>query len=404
MNTMRRQALGYALAAVLAGFAAGPAEAARPQAVPSEALTREQAAEHDLPAIAAALGVDQERARSIMNVQERAADLAEQLRERHAGRLAGVFIEHDPKDRLVVRLTGQQAVRTQFHHFGADTIEVAFETGAAHTVKQLTSGLDRVLKAGLGDRASGIHAGYVDERTGAIVIEVNPGTKAIAVLQEKMGRLANVPIRIEEAPRAVTHAVYGSGLLSSLCTTGFAVNHAASNTHGVLTAGHCDTGLSQVYTGIDLAVHTLNEVALLANANADLLRLGNTAVLYGGYFYADAWRAATGRRTRAATTTGAVHCHYGRNGGYNCGNVQSTVSNPGSICGPNNNVACNAVYVRVGGPTLFCIGGDSGGPWFTASTIAAGIHFSGPMLGGSPCHYTSTDWAYDSMGLNLLYP
>ena len=51
--------------------------------------------------------------------------------------------------------------------------------------------------------------------------------------------------------RSVPQAVYGSGVLSSQCTTGFAVNHAASNQHGVLTAGHCDTGAAQTYTGLD---------------------------------------------------------------------------------------------------------------------------------------------------------
>ncbi|MBN6150780.1 hypothetical protein JR065_10540 [Xanthomonas sp. AmX2] len=404
-NTIKSQGLGLALAAALAGLSAGPAEAAAPPAaVPGDALTRAQALDHDLPAIAAALDVDPARARSIMNVQEHAAELAEQLRTRHAGRLAGVYIEHAPVDRLVVRLTGAQAVRPQFHTFGTDTLEVAFETGAAHTVAQLAAGLERVLSSGLRDKASGIHAGYVDERAGAVVIEVDPDTRSPAQLTTRLERLAGVPVRVDAAPRSVPQAVYGSGVLSSQCTTGFAVNHAASNQHGVLTAGHCDTGAAQTYTGLDGAVHTLNEVALLANANADLLRLGNTAVAFGGYFYADAWRAATGRRTRGATTTGAVHCHYGQSGGYNCGSVQSTVSSPGSICGPNNNLACNAVYVRVAGASLFCAGGDSGGPWFTASTLAAGIHFSGPLAGGSPCHYTSTDWAYDSLGLNLLYP
>ncbi|WP_369977193.1 hypothetical protein [Xanthomonas bundabergensis] len=401
---MKAHGCNLALAAALAMLAAGTAQAATPQAMPSDALTRAQALDHDLPAIAAALDVDPQRARSIMNVQAHAADLAETLRAQYADRLAGMYIEHDPIDRLVVRLTGSQAVRTQFRTFGTDTLEIAFEPGAAHTVAQLANGLQRVLAAGLHESAPGIHAGYVDERSGTIVIEVDPGTRNLAGLTARTEQLAGVPVRIGAAPRAATQAVYGSGSISSLCTTGFAVYHAASNQNGVLTAGHCDTGAAQTYSGIDGASHTLNEVALLANANADLLRLGNTAVAFGGYFYADAWRAATGRRTRAATTTGAVHCHYGRNGGYNCGSVQSTVANPGNICGPNNNVACNAVYVRVAGTSLFCVGGDSGGPWFTGTTLAAGIHFAGPTAGGSPCYYTSTDWAYDSMGLNLLYP
>jgi hypothetical protein len=403
-GTHARKAVGLALAAGMMGLYAGPVGAASPQAAPSDALTPAQAVEHDLPAIAAALNVDPARARSIMNVQDHAAALAEGLRAQYAGRLAGMYLEHEPSERLVVRLTGAQAVSPQFHTFGADTLEVAFVPGATHTVAQLAGALQQALATGLRDTASGIHAGYVDERSGVIVVEVDQTTRNPSALAARLERLAGVPVRVDAAPRAVTQAAYGSGSLSSQCTAGFAVNHAASNQNGLLTAGHCDTGAAQTYSGIDGASHTLNEVALLANANADLLRLGNTAVAFGGYFYADAWRAATGRRTRAATTTGAVHCHYGRNGGYNCGSVQSTVANPGNLCGPNNNVACNAVYVRVAGSSLFCIGGDSGGPWFTGTTLAAGIHFAGPTTGGSPCYYTSTDWAYDSMGLSLLYP
>jgi len=106
MNAIRVHAVGLALAAALVGLAAGTAKAAPTQATPPGALTREQAINHDLPAIAAAMGVDQKRARSIMNVQEHAAELTERLRAQYATRLAGVYIEHDPVHRLVVRLTG----------------------------------------------------------------------------------------------------------------------------------------------------------------------------------------------------------------------------------------------------------------------------------------------------------
>lgn len=374
---------------------------------PDQMLTTEQAVAADVDALAKALNVSPERARSIINVEAQSAGIVENLRERYKDRLAGIYIEHDPAHRLVVRLTGTDPVPPQSHQFGDDTLAVEFRTGAAHTLKSLIGALNVATQGELAGRLPGSHGGYVDERTGELVIEVKPDNKKAqagdykAQAQQSLG----VPVRIEVAEPAVVNAVFGSGTLADGCTTGFTVNHAASGLHGVLTAGHCQTSTGiDTYTGIDGATATLGQQGWVKNANADLLwYTGSTGVTFGPWFYADAWRQVTGRRSQAATTVGSSFCHYGKNSGYSCGTIHTVYSSPGSICGPSYTAPCNATFVRVGGSNVRCVGGDSGGPWFTVGTLAAGIHFAGAASGVGACWYTSTDYAYSDLGLNLLY-
>ncbi|MBI7467571.1 hypothetical protein JEV30_23630 [Pseudomonas aeruginosa] len=378
---------------------------------PAQTMSTEQAFEAEVLEVAKVHKLSPNYARSILNVEAQSAGIVESIRERYKNRLAGIYIEHYPVHRLVVHLTGSEPVPAQSHKFGDDTLVVEFQPGAAHTVSELVTALKAATQGDVAASIPGSHGGYVDERTGELVIEVKPSAEAgkepaVAAARSKVQQVLGVPVRIEEAEAAEAQAVFGSGTLGEGCTTGFTVNHAASGLHGVLTAGHCQTASGiDTYTGIDGAAATLGQQGWVQNANADLLWYTGTAgEAFGPWFYADAWRQTTGRRTQGATTVGATFCHYGKNSGYSCGTVATVYANPGSICGaPNYNSPCNASFVRVGGTNVRCVGGDSGGPWFTAGTLAAGIHFAGLPSGVGACWYTSTDYAYSDLGLNLLY-
>lgn len=71
-----------------------------------------------------------------------AGPLVERLRAQYGKRLAGLYFEKYP-DRLVVRLTGENPVKTQIRRIGAQRVEVVFLPGAAHTYAQLTETLEK---------------------------------------------------------------------------------------------------------------------------------------------------------------------------------------------------------------------------------------------------------------------
>ncbi|AKE72139.1 TPA: hypothetical protein L6A07_33595 [Pseudomonas aeruginosa] len=379
---------------------------------PGQMLTTEQAFEAEILEVAKAQRVSPNQARSILNIEAQSGEIVAAIRERYKNRLAGIFIEHNAEGhRLVVRLKGAELVPKQSHQFGDDVLIVDFQPGATHTVNELVAALNTVTQGDVAASIPGAHGGYVDERTGELVIEVNPNSEAgkgsaAVVAREMVQKLVGVPVRIEKGEAAEIQAVFGSGTLGNGCTAGFTVNHAASGLQGVLTAGHCQTASgSDTYSGIDGATATLEQKGWVQNAKTDLLWYkGTTEEKFGPWFYADAWRQVTGRRTQAATAVGASFCHYGKTSGYSCGVIKTVYGNPGSICGaPNESNPCNASFVGVEGTDLRCLGGDSGGPWFTAATLAAGIHFAGPKSGVGRCWYSSTDYAYSDLGLNLLY-
>lgn len=170
---LRRMAYAVVVCAGSVGtaIAAGPIGVTPAGVAPAEMLNFEQAMEVDAIWVATALDITPEEARSRLNLQEQAGEISERIREQYANRLAGIYIEHEPTSRLVVRLTGPEAERTRFHHFGADTLEVAFVPGADRTLVELQQLLDANLE-NIKAELPTFQGSYVDERTSEVVIDV----------------------------------------------------------------------------------------------------------------------------------------------------------------------------------------------------------------------------------------
>ncbi|AIK42118.1 MULTISPECIES: hypothetical protein [Hyphomicrobiales] len=126
--------------------------------------------------------------------------LSAALQERFRDRIAGIFIEREPDFHVVVRLTGDRDAGTLQYQLGEDRVRVEVLTGASHTVDQLVAALDdrqmitRVLPDGYG--------GYVDERTGYVVLTVLPGTELAGGSEASLSAALGVPIRIIEGEPA----------------------------------------------------------------------------------------------------------------------------------------------------------------------------------------------------------
>lgn len=125
--------------------------------------------------------------------------LVQQLRERYADRLAGIYREPE-RQRIVVRLTGTTPVEPERRTLSNGTVSIVFELGAAHSLAQLSQVLvDHT--ATIDTALPGAHARYVDERTGTIVIAVAPDTRVDPAKTAALERALGVPVRIQvEAP------------------------------------------------------------------------------------------------------------------------------------------------------------------------------------------------------------
>lgn len=126
--------------------------------------------------------------------------LSAALQERFRDRIAGIFIEREPDFHVVVRLTGDRDAGTLQYQLGEDRARCRSpEQAVSHTVDQLVAALDdrqmitRVLPDGYG--------GYVDERTGYVVLTVLPGTE-LAGGSASLSAALGVPIRIIEGEPA----------------------------------------------------------------------------------------------------------------------------------------------------------------------------------------------------------
>lgn len=127
--------------------------------------------------------------------------IAERIRREYASRLAGMYFEDGLFPRVVVRLTGEEPVDAELHATGGRYVAVEFETGANHTLGELLAAIERhtVITSVLPSS----HARYVDERTGELVVAVDPGDETGLRKQGELAEALGVPVKVVEEERAV---------------------------------------------------------------------------------------------------------------------------------------------------------------------------------------------------------
>lgn len=383
-------------------------EGAREEAgAPVRRATLAEALEQDARSYSAQFGVPLEEAVRRLRAQEHQAEAITRLREANPGRFAGLWVEHKPVFRIVVRLAGRSPAGSEFHRAAAGSrTPVSFVTGAAATEEEVLGRIRSSLPRFMAELPE-LMGTDMDVRTGDIVLVVfAPGAAGEAAREKgaRLGREIGHPVRVQvvDVPETNSHTRGGAHL--STCTSGFVVANSAG-TRGVLTAGHC--GSTQTYFEYGGVSYPATFVAERFDADEDV-QWHTTEHDEYPEFYADLTttpRVLTGRRLRSSTAVGNTVCHRGMSSGYSCGSVESTTYQP-TFAGACNGVACTATYIKVSGPNLKCYSGDSGGPWFNGQT-AFGIHksdaSSGPALGQcSYGVYMSTDYL-TGLGLSLVY-
>jgi hypothetical protein len=360
-------------------------------------------------------------------IQNTKSELIEEIKNKYRSRIAGIFLEHDPVFKIVVRLKGGQPVSNFVKSLKGDnspliySIPVTFETGALETKEEgelrLKSQIDSLKK-----KIDNLQGAWFDEKTGGIFLLVyTNGDTTKSTIQEEYNLTKEnlgLPYKIilTNEKYQDSASIRGGALISNVsnsadfCTSGFAIKNSVGTKY-MTTAAHCSDNLKDNASG---ATFTL--VGQVKNATKDLQwhSVSSTHTILPEFF-ADSQTVArklTGRRTRASTTVGDNVCHQGRKTGYSCGYVAQTNFIPtySGACGTST---CSPVWVRVVGKlsssstsTLKCYPGDSGGPVFASQTafgLLKGTLTSGVNAGQcTEFYYMSTDEIYNQ-GFSLLY-
>jgi hypothetical protein len=347
-----------------------------PIQTPAEALAQDAAiyADHyDVP-------IDEAMRR--LQAQEASVPTVRQLAEAFGTRLAGVYIEHHPAYRVVIRLTGTDPVPDQLIYAGGMNLPVHFETGAAATREEILAAIREHQDAIRAELPFALGMG-VDVRTGTLAVMIATADAkryGVDLLRTEIEVMAGVPARIQLIERQEVNAsVYGgSRVVGSIpatgkrgaCTTGFVVTDGTRT--GIVTAAHCPDELS--YREVDGTESPLRLIGKWGSGFQDV-QVNVAAQQLLPMFHPDPHdpklRPLTAMRSREDTRSGDFVCHSGTRSGYSCSEVAFVDYAPHpDVCG----ALCDPAWVQVVGPS--CGKGDSGGPVFSGTTafgIAKGV-------------------------------
>ena len=402
---LRRLIFGALLLLAQPAFAQAPASPAPILETEADALERD-AAEY-----ARQFAVSQAEASARLSAQDASVATTDAIAETYRDRLAGIAIEHRPVYRIVVYLTGSEAVPEQALTTDAKTVPIVFRTGAKVTRERVIwamtyhqAAIRAALRAppGMG----------LDPRTGELVVIIGSldAADGTAVLKARLEAIAGVPVQIRVlnhvdvnlAPASLpeggarVEGVSPDDRKRYLCTTGFNVTDGVRS--AITTAAHCLDQLS--YRDPQGASVPLAFVGQWGWGYHDV-QINAAPAPLAPTFYADTaktrLRAVTGQRSRTSTRAGDFVCHRGERTGFSCAIVQLTDFAPaGDLCGG----PCLPTWVTVAGPT--CKGGDSGSPVFSGTTALGILKGASYRADGSCAFYFYMSLDYLPPGWSVL--
>ncbi|MDR2896327.1 MAG: S1 family peptidase [Propionibacteriaceae bacterium] len=236
----------------------------------------------------------------------------------------------------------------------------------------------------------GLQGFFIDPATGDLVLDVVDGqlsatdVRRQSPMESTAARITNLPAHINSlAGTFHDTATVNGGVALSNCTAAFpgSYNLAGRDYRGFFTAAHCGTQLSYFYgVAASGAGRSAAYRAMTYNANADIAFHSVTGGDIGGSrFYGSSASVTTGMGPGASAAPGATVCKRGRDSGYSCGKVESTMYRP-TYPDACKGLACNASFVKVlvGGTS-----GDSGGPVWTGVNLPVGIIKGGDDSGSA---------------------
>ena len=328
--------------------------AAVPLFAQSEALVQ------DATAYAAEYGVSVDEGIRRLELQRLVSDLDGALTKEEAASFAGLWIQHKPEYRVIVRFTNRAAEARLKARVAGGPLEKLIETRGA-----------RWSLADLEKRQQDVR-GLARKAEMRLESEVNVFENKLEIYtldpQKLSARLAAAGAHLPEGAevkRIEQHSggdelLGGNGMYS--CTAGYGVR-AYNGELGITTAGHCPN--DQYFQGIWLPFRNERyggDHDIQWNSTCDRVQVSNRIDSGIGV------RSITATRHRNDQAIGTYLCKMGMTTGRTCGTLQSKTYDPGS--------GFNGTFIRVDGYQLRA-GGDSGGPWFVEH-VAYGTHHGYP--------------------------
>ena len=331
-------------------------------------------------------GVSLDEAIRRLAFQHDVGKLDEQLSRGEADTFAGLYIEHRPVYRVVVKFTrdppGLLRKYTQDPRFVPEA--------AQRSYRQLLEAQERTYRA---LKARGMESSSgPDVVTNSVEFYVPDEARARAF---QAADVANIPSFVTfKRARSMEHRREatiegGRNLIGQNaqgdCTTGFTVyDRSNSANRYITTAGHCPRPLR--YMGVELP-----EVGTRYGGKYDFRWMSTpgfsrpTNVIYEGtpYLY-----AITLAMSYQANSIGARVCKYGSATGFTCGNIVQRDYNAFGTPG----------FIRVRHPYDYDLSsyGDSGGPWYDDYNSAYGIHTdSADAVDPNQAIYMPVDYVWD---------
>ncbi|WP_228137065.1 S1 family peptidase [Acinetobacter sp. V2] len=367
--------------------------------------------EQDIHSYSLLHGVSTAEANKALFLEANRDSALEVIEKEFKGRIAGIYIESSPTYKIVVRVKGygQNEKRNVAvgNAISKSNLPIDIQYGAKETREVAKGQINKAQKL-VKNYFNTIQTISYNEKNGNIIVEVKgksttENLKKVDQVQS-LWKNPNLPIEIKFVnwtikPLVDAHGgTFVAGQISPTmygdCTTAFGIKNA-SGTKYMSTAAHCPNNFKNKADGTP---YTFVGEILFAQSN-DFQWNSTTANITNKFYVGPTTtRTLTGRRTLSATKIGESVCHYGLSTGYSCGTVEAvgtTIDSPGYP---------GSFWVKVN--TNTCGHSDSGGPVFTALTIASGILSLGALDDVTQeCYgyyYVPTDKIYEN-GFSFIY-
>lgn len=337
----------------------------------------------DAAAYAGRFGVGTDEALRRLQLQQEIGDLDADLAVAERAAFAGLWIEHSPTFRVVVRFTDPEAAGRLRARLGRGPLADLVETRSAKwSLAELEKRQHEA--RGLSHRANVSFNSDINVAENQVELYVkNPEKLNAARLPE--GVAVKRVIRL-----AYLEALVGGSSLNA-CTGGFTVQ-ATTGELGISTAAHCPD--QQYFQGLNLPFRYADENGdqdVQWNSSCDIVQTTNQFETGIGL------RSCIGTRHRNNQAIGSVVWKFGRTTGRTFG----TISSKSFDIGPNHNATFIRVDSCVGGVCgNLSEGGDSGGPWFVED-IAYGSHVGAPGDDDRDSIYMAINYI-SSIGVSVL--
>ncbi|HRC84383.1 MAG TPA: S1 family peptidase [Thermoanaerobaculia bacterium] len=349
----------------------------------------------DAEAYARQFGVDLNEALRRLTLQPQIGELDAALAAEAPASYAGLWIEHVPEYRVMVRFTEPSLGRKLLaRRKGAEVASLVHVLPARWSLAELQQALEATARD---FRAEGVDTDLQikvqNNRVEALTVDTRRAEQALffagkalspAVALVAVTELVKPQMMIQGG-RPITDFTTFTG-----CTSAFVVRSSGGEL-GITTAGHCDNNQTNED---DFTNFTYRTQIYSGSHDVQWHSAGCGVTFLNQFDSGTGIRNVTGSLGRGNQAVGAWVCKNGRTTGATCGSIGSKSYCPSYVPSGNSTFICvNPGNVPLSQP------GDSGGPWFSGNT-AYGVH-SGGNGSGTLAIYMAIDYL-SNLGLTVL--